>query len=167
MNQKNWYAIYTKPRCEKKASLLLSEKNIENWCPTIRVKKQYTDRKKWVEQVIFSSYLFVHITPKDFEQVKSTTHVLNFVFYDKKHAIIKDVEIENMRSYLSMNVTNSEIISSSNFELNTKVLVKQGIFMDREGTIVKTHKKKVFVQISSLESYLVIEFSPSQLAVAD
>ncbi|KAA9039498.1 hypothetical protein FW778_11815 [Ginsengibacter hankyongi] len=31
--QKNWYAVYTKPHCEKKVSLLLVKRGIENFYP--------------------------------------------------------------------------------------------------------------------------------------
>ena len=31
--QKNWYIIYTKPKCEKKVASLLSKKKIENFLP--------------------------------------------------------------------------------------------------------------------------------------
>jgi hypothetical protein len=41
-----WYALYTKPRWEKKIHAALIRKNIESWCPVKRVENQWTDRKK-------------------------------------------------------------------------------------------------------------------------
>ena len=35
--KKNWYAVYTKSRCEKKVSASLTKKKIENYCPLNRV----------------------------------------------------------------------------------------------------------------------------------
>ncbi|RYZ19047.1 MAG: antitermination protein NusG, partial [Chitinophagaceae bacterium] len=34
-----WYAIYTKPRWEKKVAELLTRKGIENYCPLNKVVK--------------------------------------------------------------------------------------------------------------------------------
>jgi len=56
-----WYAVYTKSRMEKKVSLRLEEAGIESYCPVTKRKKQWSDRKKIVEEVLFRSYVFVNI----------------------------------------------------------------------------------------------------------
>jgi Transcription termination factor nusG len=56
------YAIYAKSLCEKKVHASLLKNDIESYCPTIIVKNQWTYRIKKIEQPVFTSYLFVHIT---------------------------------------------------------------------------------------------------------
>ena len=68
--KKNWYAVYTKSRCEKKVSALLTKKKIENYCPLNRLLKQSPDRKKIVQEPLFTSYVFVHITEMEMAAIR-------------------------------------------------------------------------------------------------
>ncbi|MEK7198481.1 MAG: transcription termination/antitermination NusG family protein, partial [Bacteroidota bacterium] len=47
--EKKWYAVYTKPRWEKKIDTALIKKGVESWCPLQKVEKQWSDRKKIIE----------------------------------------------------------------------------------------------------------------------
>ena len=60
-NNLHWFAVYTKPRWEKKVAAILEGKGIENYCPLNKVVKQWSDRKKIVLEPIFKSYVFVRV----------------------------------------------------------------------------------------------------------
>ena len=60
-NEKHWYAVYTRPRSEKRVDILLQKKSIESWCPLQKVQRQWSDRKKTILQPLFTSYVFVHV----------------------------------------------------------------------------------------------------------
>jgi len=57
----NWYALYTKPRHELKAKSQLSSVSIEYYLPTITVTKQWSDRKKKIEEPVFKGYIFIKV----------------------------------------------------------------------------------------------------------
>src|SRR5436305_10048529 len=97
---KQWFAIYTKPRWEKKVDGLLLRKGIESWCPLQKVERQWSDRKKIINDPIFKSYVFVRIKPEERLPVLQTEGVLNFVHFLGKPAVIKDEEVANIKSYL-------------------------------------------------------------------
>ena len=61
LNSENWFALYTKPRSEKKLSNLFKKFNIEYYLPTISIKKKWSDRFKTIETPLFTSYIFVRI----------------------------------------------------------------------------------------------------------
>ena len=44
-----WYALYTRPRHEKKVQELLTEKGIDAFLPMIKSLRQWKDRRKWVD----------------------------------------------------------------------------------------------------------------------
>ncbi len=44
--QKNWYIIYTKPKCEKKVAAFLTKKKIENFLPLQWKEITYVQKKK-------------------------------------------------------------------------------------------------------------------------
>ena len=60
--ERKWYAIYTKPRWEKKLAEKLEEKRIDHYLPMVKTLKLWSDRKKWVNEPLFKSYIFVHVT---------------------------------------------------------------------------------------------------------
>jgi transcription antitermination factor NusG len=163
-NEKSWYAVYTKPRWEKKVDERLQNKNIESWCPTQKVEKQWSDRKKIIHEPLFRSYVFVHINyVAERLPTLMTDGVLNFVHYLKQPAIIKDEEVLNIKKYLSAEDAKVELISTEGFKPDTKVKINFGVFMDKEGVVLKGNKRKVYVQITSLGTVMVVEFPANYL----
>src|SRR4029077_10035687 len=161
-SSKKWYAIYTKPRWEKKIHLRLTEKSIESYCPLNKVRKKWSDRMKTVEEPLFKSYVFVHISESEQTQVRMTNGVMNFVYWQGKPAIVKDKEIEVIRKFL--NEYNNVIAQPLELKPQSKVKIQQGIFMDKEATILKVRGKKVQVIINSIGYSLVAFVDKSNLA---
>lgn len=162
--EKKWYAIYTKPRWEKKVDSVLSKKDIESWCPLQKVQKQWSDRKKIVEEPLFKSYVFVKVADTERTKVLMTDGVLNFVFYVGKPAIIRDEEIEIIKKYLSEKDASISIQSIESFGQDDLVKVNHGVFMDSVGTVIRGGKKKVFVKLESLGQVMTVEFPAEHLS---
>ena len=76
---KKWFAIYTRPRWEKKVNLLLQEKGVESYCPLNKVKRKWSDRVKIIEEPLFKSYVFVKVSDEEKTTVRMTACVTNFV----------------------------------------------------------------------------------------
>ena len=162
--EKKWYALYTKPRWEKKIDTRLLKKGIESWCPLQKVEKQWSDRKKIIEDPLFKSYVFVRIDITERSNVLMTDGVLNFVYYLGKPAVIRDEEVNNIKMYLSEKDARISIISEEGFQLGEKIRINFGVFMDREGTVLRGSKKKVYVQLQSLGQVMVVEFPAEYLS---
>jgi len=163
-NDKKWLVIYTKPRWEKKIDQMLKAKGINSWCPTQKVQKQWSDRKKIVEETLFKSYVFVQIADDEKTKVLMTEGVLNFVYYIGKPAIVRNEEIDVIKQYLMEDGAKIEVISIEGYKEDMKVKVKQGVFMDNEGTIVRAGKRKVYVQLQSLGQVMIVEFPVEYLS---
>lgn len=157
-NGKKWYACYTKPRWEKKISKVLEQKEIECWCPLRKMEKQWSDRKKIVEEPLFTSYVFVNIADAEKTKVLMTDGILNFVYYLGKPAIIRDEEIDIIKKYLSEKEASVSVQSLNSLDENTRIKVNHGVFMDTTGTVLKGGKKKVFVKLESLDQVMIVEF---------
>lgn len=163
-NEKYWYAVYTKPRWEKKVDGTLLRKGIQSWCPLQKVQRQWSDRKKIIEDPIFKSYVFVHIGSSEKLSVLQTEGVLNFVHFLGKPAIIKDEEIALIKSYLLEKDASISIHSLKTFYENDKVIIRHGIFMDNTGTVIRTGSKKIYVKLESLEQVMIVEFPANYVA---
>ncbi len=150
-----WYAVYTKPRWEKKVAGLFERSGIEHYCPLNKVKKQWSDRKKIVLEPLFTSYVFVHIDPANQLAVRQTEGVLNFVYWLGKPAIVRDDEIELIKRFLdeysNVRVEQTEISE------NDKVRVMAGPLMMREGSVVEVKNKTVKLLLPTLGFTLIAE----------
>ncbi len=158
----HWYAIYTKPRWEKKVHSLLSEKKIESYCPLNKVRKKWSDRMKIVEEPLFKSYVFAKVTSEEQTKVRMTAGVMNFVYWQGKPAIIPAKEIETIRKFLN----EYENVSAEPMELKEdgKVLIRQGLFMDHEAKIIRIEGNKVKVVIESIGYTLVASIDKKNLS---
>lgn len=150
-----WYALYTRPRWEKKVATLLTQKNIENYCPLNKVHRQWKDRKKIVFEPIFKSYVFVYTSIDKHLSVKQTDGVFNFVYWLGSPAIIKDKEIDLIKNFLSDH-RNVKILSTE-INLNDRVRISGGPFTLEEGSVVEIKRKTVKVFLPSLKIALYAE----------
>jgi transcription antitermination factor NusG len=149
----NWYALYTKPRWEKKVYEYMVRQGLDAYCPLNRVRKKWSDRIKWVEEPLFKSYVFVHIPEKDQILARRVNGVVNFVYWLGKPAVIKDYEIETIRKFLD---DHDEVsVEPLALEKDALITIRQGALMNQEGKVMKVYKNKVQVAIQSIGYRLV------------
>jgi transcription antitermination factor NusG len=160
MNAK-WYAIYTRPRWEKKVNILLKEKGIESYCPLNKVKRKWSDRMKTIEEPLFKSYVFVRILEDERTNVRMTSGVVNFVYWDGKPAIIKEKEIQTIRRFLN----EYENVEVQKIDLlpDQRIRITSGPMMDHEGRVLELKNKTVKVCIDSLGYMLIAYIDKSRL----
>ena len=152
---KNWYAVYTRPRWEKKVADLLTRKKIENYCPLNKVKKQWADRKKIVYEPLFTSYVFVYISNQELIPTKETEGIVNFLYWQGKPAVIKQEEIDVIKQFLNEHEAVS--IERADINPNDQIQIIHGPLMMREGKVVEVRSKTVKVMIPSIGFNLVAE----------
>jgi transcriptional antiterminator RfaH len=99
----NWYPVYTQSRSEKKTELVLRKKGIQTYLPLHKTLKQWSDRKKWIEEPLFKSYIFVHISNKEYDSVVQTTGVVRFIYFSGKVCSIPYREMNLLKNYLEGN----------------------------------------------------------------
>ncbi len=93
----HWIAVYTKSRHEKVVYDQLTTKNIESYLPTIRRKRKWSDRYKWVDVPLFRSYVFAKIPLKNSLFVLQTQGVHHIVKFKNKIATIPEEQIIGIR----------------------------------------------------------------------
>jgi len=160
---KQWFAVYTKPRWEKKVNTLCTERGIESYCPLNKVHKQWSDRVKLVEEPLFKSYVFVHIPPGEQAALRLVSGVLNFVYWLGKPAVIKQEEIDRIKRFLNQyeNVT----VESLELKPDDKVVIRSGILMDKRAKVLRAFGNRVEVVIESLGYKLVANVKKKDVEV--
>ena len=160
-SKKIWYVVYTKPRWEKKVHATMTTRGLESYCPLNKVRKQWSDRIKLVEEPLFKSYVFVHVTEEDQGRIRMVDGVLNYVYWQGKPAVVKDKEIDNIRRFL--NEYEDVQLRALDFQPQDKVLIRSGILMDKEAMIQRVLHQTVEVVIESLGYKLVAQIDKSNL----
>ena len=95
-----WYVLHTKPRNEIKVSEKLRQQGIETFAPTYHEIRQWSDRKKKIRVPYFASYVFVRLSEKDRQRAFCHSGVLRYLYWQGQPAIVRDAEIEMIRTYL-------------------------------------------------------------------
>lgn len=163
--ERKWHVIYTKSKWEKKTADVLMQQGVESWCPVQKKERQWSDRKKIIEEPLFRSYVFVKILQTERVKVLETNGVVNFLYFEKKPAIIRDNEIDAIKKYLGMANSSIKIVNLANIPPQTKVAINQGLFMGQRGEVIKASKKTVFVQLESMNLMMIVEFKVEEISV--
>ena len=144
----NWYVLYVKPKSEKKVAEMLQKMQIEVYCPLIKEVRQWSDRKKTIENVLFKSYVFVRLTDRERHRVFGVPGVVRYLFWLGKPAIVRDEEIQTIEKWL--NDDDIADISLSKLIPGDELYIKNGILKDQKAIIQKVGKKRKRLVIPGL-----------------
>ena len=146
-----WFVLYTKPRNEKKTAALLAAKNVIVYCPTQINIKQWSDRKKKVEEPVFRSYIFVNLNNYKEENVEvlTTPGAVRFLWLHNQPGIVRDKEIEAIKIFLRTYI-NVQPIESAALLPGDHVRINSGPFHDQEGELIRVRGQRAFLRIKTL-----------------
>jgi transcription antitermination factor NusG len=160
---KQWYAVYTKSRAEKKVFAELTALSIEAYLPLQRKLRVWSDRKKWVEMPLIPGYLFVNISRKEYETVLKTVGVVSYVKFEGKAAVIPDVQIEYIKHMLKEPGFNTEA-TLEKIEKGDLIEVIAGPLIGMKGNMVSHKgKNKVAIELSQMNISLLVEIPLSDI----
>jgi len=154
--ENRWYALYTRSRAEKKVYDQLTAMGIKTYLPLKRVLRQWSDRKKWVEVPIISSYIFINIPKKDYKKVFDARGVVAYVSHKGKAVTIPEHEIEAMRKTIDNNIEFD--LQHRNIKKGEEIKITSGPLKGIKGIVKEVHgDKKLYISISNIGYTLVID----------
>jgi transcriptional antiterminator RfaH len=155
-----WYPVYTQPRAEKKAYLALINKGIEAYLPLHRQQKQWSDRKKWVEEPFIKSYLFVHISEQQKTEVLMTRGVARFIYFSGQVTAMPDRQIDDLK--LLMASPYELQITEEDLQAGEKVIIKAGPLKGMIGNMISYHsQKQLMLRIENLGCSIIVNVAAS------
>ena len=152
--EKKWFVVYTKPQQELKVATQLSAMGITNYCPTITLVKQYSDRKKKVNKPLLSSYVMVELKQKERQKVFACTGIVRYLFFLGKPAVVPSSEINLMQDHLNGVYNDSKVTTLSVGDSHT---ITEGPFSGVSGRVVETDKTKVKLELASLGMQITLK----------
>jgi transcription antitermination factor NusG len=151
---KHWYAVYTKPRAEKQVQKRLSESGITAFLPLQKTLRQWSDRKKMVEVPLFTSYVFVNIGAKEYDNVLKTNGAVKYVSFEGKAAIIPQDQIDNLK--LIINSDTDIDVTHERLKPGQKVEVTHGTLKGLRGELIKSKRHRLLVRIDTIHQNLLV-----------
>lgn len=152
----NWYVVYTKPKWEKKVADKLKQLGIECYCPIITQIKQWSDRKKKIEVPLFNSYVFVQLADSERNSVFQVSGVVRYLFWLGKPAIVKDHEIENIKT--SLKASNISEVSVSAMQVGDKIKLESGAFSNQSAIVQEVSNNYYILVLETLGCVLKIKY---------
>ncbi len=155
----NWYLIYTRSRFERIVEGQVIKAGYEAWVPLVSQVKQWSDRKKVVNEPLFRSYCLVRCLPRDVTKLSSVTGAVRPVYYNGKPAIIRDSEVEQIRAILESNEYKEITVTS--LEPGDLIRMKKGVFSERIAQVDSVDSKQQTLTLILEESGFVLRIKLS------
>jgi len=157
ISQTKWYALYTKPRFEKKVVAVLDKAGFNVYTPMVQTIRQWSDRKKKVIIPLIPSYVFVKIEVSKLNTLLQFNGVVGILKYLKKPAIVQDYEINNLK-IICESPDLIEKTERDSFKKSEPLQITGGPFTGLYGEFVQHQgKHKVLLQVASLGLIVTVQ----------
>lgn len=161
-DERSWYALYTRPKFEKKVVSILTEKSIDSFLPTRSVVRYWSDRKKTIEEPLFPSYVFVFADLSERYHSLQSTGVIRMVQFNGNPARIPSAQIDNIRRALDYGyqLEPHERYLNAGEEVDIvagPLCGMRGCFLENRGN------KKLVISVHAIQQSWVIELNPGQI----
>ena len=156
-----WIAVYTKSRHEKVVIKELENKNIEAYCPIFKERRQWSDRKRWVEFPLFRSYVFAKIELKNSIYILQEMGVHHIIKFQGNISIIPNEIIQNIKSMIDGGFKVEQI---EYFVKGDEVIVVEGPLKGMEGIVVKIkNENKLVLKVAAIQQAIAVQIHPGYL----
>lgn len=144
VDEKRWFALYTKYKCEKYVANHLIKKNIESYVPIILKTRRYTRKVKHYEVPLINCYVFVRIDKSQYLPALETEFAMKFLRQGKDLLAIPSAEMDILMK-VAGDVTEAHETNDHSFETGQNVEVISGHLTGMQGKIISKSGKKNFV----------------------
>jgi transcription antitermination factor NusG len=145
----HWFAIRVRSNQERTAVAHLRERGYEQFAPSFKSERRWSDRTKEIDQYLFPGYVFCRFDPVDRLPVLTAPGVVDLVGFGKTPEAIPDQEIERVRKMVESGL----LITPYPFlNVGQPVLIERGPLTGLEGILVELKgKRRLVVSISLLQ----------------
>ena len=160
---KKWFVVHTKPRFEKRVTEILTRKKVENYCPINKVPRQWSDRKKLVNEPLFPYFVFIKVTESELLSLKQIDGVINFVYWLGRPATVRDSEIGAIKQFLDE--YNNIRLEKIQVNVNEPEQIDGDAFKKYGNGVIALKNKSVKVELPSLGYMMVAELETTDADV--
>ena len=161
---RQWFAIETRHRFEKKVVAQLAGKGFQVFLPLLAEHHQWSDRLKKISIPLFPGYAFVHLdqSKNSSRAVLRTAGLIRFVSFGGIVAAIPRKQIDDQRLLLQ---EKGQFSLHPFVQTGQRVRIRNGCLRGLEGILLKREKEKLIISIQSIQRSLAIEIQGYELEV--
>lgn len=155
--ERNWLALYTKPRQEKALARQLFGLGVPFYLPLVQKVSLIKGRKVKSQLPLFSSYLFLYANEEERVQALGTDRIVQVLPAPSRDRMARD--LQSIRSLIQAGVP---LTIESRLDVGRRVRVKSGALMGLEGMVTaRRGEDRLLVAIDFLQqgvSILIEDF---------
>jgi transcription antitermination factor NusG len=154
-----WFALRVRSNCERVAAIHLRDRGFEEFLPGFKTERQWSDRKKQVEQFLFPGYVFCRLNPEDRLPVLTIPGAVGLVGFGRGPSAIPDCEIESVRRMVGSGL----LVGPWPFLVaGQTVLIERGPLTGVEGVLLEVKKSfRLVVSVNLLQRSVSAEVDRS------
>ena len=143
-DEKYWHALYVRSRSEKKVLSQLEEQGFVAYLPLVTEVKNWSDRKKKIEEPLFKSYVFVFSNDKDYIPILNLYGVVKFVSFERKAVIVPENQILAIKKFVSDYEKGEEfkMLNNEDLKVGQKVRIINGPMKGLTGRLETIRNKR-------------------------
>jgi transcription antitermination factor NusG len=144
-----WFAVRVRSNQERTAIVHLRQRGYEEFAPSYKTERVWSDRKKQIDQFLFPGYVFCRFDPNDRLPVLTAPGVVDLVGFGRIPAPIPEDEIERVRKMVDSGL----LVSPFPFvKVGETVLIERGPLTGVEGILVEVKGRyRLVVSINLLQ----------------
>jgi transcription antitermination factor NusG len=153
---REWFAIQTRYRFEKKVAAELEHKECEVYLPLLTEDHRWSDRQKEITIPLFAGYAFVHIdqSREARSRILQTAGVTGFVKFGGTMVVVPQKQIEDLELLLR---EKKPFSMHSFIRLGQRVRIRGGCLNGVEGVLTQNDKGRVLISIEAIQRSIAIE----------
>lgn len=142
LDEMHWHALYVRSRAEKKVYDQLVDLGYEAYLPLITRLKQWSDRRKKVEEPLFKSYVFVRNNARQHYYVLGLYGVVRFVTFEHEAVVVPDKQILAIKKYIDNPVDDEDELNNLQLKAGQLVRIANGPMQGLIGRLVSMKSKR-------------------------
>jgi len=153
-----WFAVRVRSNYEKPVSAVLRGKGFEEFVPTYRAKRQWSDRIKVIDLPLFPGYLFCRLDLNKRLPLLTTPGFLYLVGKGKMPEPVDEGEILAIQSVLRSGIP---ALPWPSVIVGQKVRLERGPLRGVEGVVDKiADQQRIFVNVTLLQRSVSVQVDP-------
>jgi len=144
-----WFALRVRSKHEQVASLHLRSRGFEEFSPSYKTERQWSDRKRITDQSLFPGYVFCRLNAQDRLPALTVPGVVGIVGFGDGPMIIPDEEVARVRAMLNSGLV---VMPWPFLKVGEMVLIERGPLAGVEGILQEVKGKcRIVVSINLLQ----------------
>lgn len=157
-----WYAVRVRSNFERTVSTVLDYKGVEQFLPTYRSRRVWTDRIKTLELPLFPGYVFCRIPLEERNRVVTIDGVVGLVGAGRQPIPLSTAEIDSIRT-----LVHSQLPAQPwpFLKIGQTVRITHGSLSGIEGILVRVKNSwRLVVSVSLLERSVAVEIDAAYVS---